>query len=88
MFHIGSRTELSLIELHSWFRKCPGRYFAQTVLFTLISSVLHTYWISAPTDENGNPMPVNIKMTLGVISYVFVSQCRYPPSRLIGTQIR
>ena len=53
-------------------RQCPGKHFAQAILFTLISSVLHTYWISAPTDENGKLVPVNIKMTLGVISCVLL----------------
>ena len=53
-------------------RQCPGKHFAQAILFTLISSVLHTYWISAPTDENGKLVPVDIKMTLGVISYVLL----------------
>ena len=43
---------------------------AHTTLFMLLSSVLHAYWISAPTDKNGNRIPVNIRMTHGVVSYV------------------
>ena len=39
-------------------------------LFMLLSSVLHTYRISAPADKNGNRILVNMRMTHGVISYV------------------
>ncbi|KAI0718537.1 cytochrome P450 [Cerioporus squamosus] len=56
-------------------RICPGKLFAQSTLFTLLSSILHTYWISLPTDESGNHVPLSMKMTPGVISYVHFGSC-------------
>ncbi|RPD54268.1 cytochrome P450 [Lentinus tigrinus ALCF2SS1-7] len=60
-------------------RICPGKHFAQTTLFMLLSSVLHTFRVSAPTDEKGNPVPVNLKMTFGVISYAEPFDCNVKP---------
>ncbi|RPD52912.1 cytochrome P450 [Lentinus tigrinus ALCF2SS1-7] len=60
-------------------RICPGKHFAERTLFTLLSSILHTFWVSAPTDENGNAVPVNMKMTLGVISYAEPFECNIVP---------
>ena len=53
-------------------RICPGLHFAKAMLFALISNVLHTFWISLPEDENGEPVPLSIKMTPGVISCVLL----------------
>lgn len=53
-------------------RICPGLHFAKAMLFALISNVLHTFWISLPEDENGEPVPLHIKMTPGVISCVLL----------------
>lgn len=67
----------------SRFRICPGRHFAHTTLFMLLSCVLHTYWISPPTDENGDFVPVDVKMTPGVISYVVLAQSLFVRNLLI-----
>ena len=51
-------------------RVCPGRYFAQAAIFITISSVLHTFSITPPLDEDGKPIDLigTVKMTFGVIS--------------------
>ncbi|KAI0336743.1 CyP450 monooxygenase [Cubamyces sp. BRFM 1775] len=49
-------------------RICPGRHFAQSSLFLIVASVLHTFSISAPLDENGAPKKLEAKMTSGLIS--------------------
>ncbi|RPD54269.1 cytochrome P450 [Lentinus tigrinus ALCF2SS1-6] len=65
-------------------RICPGQHFAKRTLFTLLSSVLHTFRISAPTDEKGSPVPVNMKMTLGVISYAEPFDCNIEPRSAVA----
>ncbi|KAI0371242.1 CyP450 monooxygenase [Pilatotrama ljubarskyi] len=60
-------------------RICPGRYFAEASLFLIVSSVLHTLSVSAPLDENGNPVKLEGKMTSGVISYPEPFECVIKP---------
>ncbi|KAJ8457352.1 hypothetical protein ONZ51_g11586 [Trametes cubensis] len=56
-------------------RICPGRHFAQSSLFLIVASVLHTLSISAPLDENGAPKKLEAKMTSGLISYPEPFEC-------------
>ncbi|KAI0718511.1 CyP450 monooxygenase [Cerioporus squamosus] len=56
-------------------RICPGRYFAEASLFTVIASVLHTFDISAPLDEDGIPVKLDVRMTNGVVSYPEPFEC-------------
>ncbi|KAL1943796.1 hypothetical protein VTO73DRAFT_3614 [Trametes versicolor] len=56
-------------------RVCPGRYFAESSLFLIVSSVLHTLTVSAPLDETGKPVHLEGKMTSGVISYPEPFEC-------------
>ena len=49
-------------------RICPGRYFATSSLFIIVSTVLHTLAIRAPLDESGNPVRLEGKMTSGILS--------------------
>ncbi|KAI0360492.1 CyP450 monooxygenase [Trametes cingulata] len=60
-------------------RVCPGRHFAEASLFLIVSSVLHTLSVSAPLDENGNPVQLEGKMTSGVISYPEPFECVIKP---------
>ncbi|RDX44553.1 cytochrome P450 [Lentinus brumalis] len=60
-------------------RVCPGKHFAQTTLFMLLSSILQTFSISLPTDDNRKPVPLSMKMTLGVISYFEPFKCIIKP---------
>ncbi|RPD69164.1 cytochrome P450 [Lentinus tigrinus ALCF2SS1-7] len=60
-------------------RICPGRFFAEASLFTVISSILHTFDISAPLDKEGKPMKLNVNMTNGVVSYPEPFECIIRP---------
>ncbi|KAI0651132.1 O-methylsterigmatocystin oxidoreductase [Trametes meyenii] len=51
-------------------RICPGRHFADDALFIYIASVLHVFDIQAALDPRGQPIPVEVKMTSGFLSYV------------------
>ncbi|KAI0654114.1 cytochrome P450 [Cubamyces menziesii] len=47
-------------------RACPGREFAEAVLFAVMASILHTFRISPALDERGMPLPLESKMSDGV----------------------
>ncbi len=53
------------ILLHS---VCPGRHFAEAALFAIVSSVLHTFDITGTRDRYSKPVPLEVKMTEGVLS--------------------
>nr|VWO97107.1 N/A [Ganoderma boninense] len=44
-------------------RTCPGRYFANSSLFINIASILHTFDITPPLDEQGKPLVIEYQMT-------------------------
>ncbi|KAI0753216.1 cytochrome P450 [Daedaleopsis nitida] len=44
-------------------RICPGRYFAEELLFVTIASVLHCFTISGPKDEDGRPVRFELQLT-------------------------
>ncbi|KAI0742822.1 hypothetical protein C8Q80DRAFT_1122983 [Daedaleopsis nitida] len=46
---------------------CPGRHFAQTLMFIMITSVLHTLIIDHTKDKHGQPIILEVKMTNGVL---------------------
>ncbi|KAI0827125.1 CyP450 monooxygenase [Trametes gibbosa] len=60
-------------------RVCPGRHFAEASLFLIVSSVLHTFAVSAPLDAAGQPVRPAGKMTAGVISYPEPFECVIKP---------
>ena len=47
---------------------CPGRYFAESSLFMVVSTVLHTLNISAPIGRDGKPILPSGKMVTGLLS--------------------
>ena len=49
-------------------RICPGRFFAEASIFVMLSNILHTFVIEAPTDATGRPVYNPVEMTYGVIS--------------------
>ena len=51
-------------------RICPGRHFATSALFIFMASVLHTFNITAPVDEQGRPVRNGLRATTGLISFV------------------
>ncbi|KAI0753319.1 CyP450 monooxygenase [Daedaleopsis nitida] len=60
-------------------RICPGRHFAQASMFIIIASVLHTLTIDCATDEHGQPIVPEVKMTDGVLSYPTAYRCNIKP---------
>ena len=54
-------------------RICPGRHLSNNALFIFAASVLHVYNIEPVTDSKGNPVPIEINMTTGVVSWVVIS---------------
>ncbi|KAI0833218.1 CyP450 monooxygenase [Trametes gibbosa] len=60
-------------------RICPGRHFAESSLFLVVSSVLHVFDVSAPLDENGVPVKLEGKVTGGLISYPEPFECVIKP---------
>ncbi|KAH9894042.1 cytochrome P450 [Cubamyces lactineus] len=51
-------------------RICPGRHFAEGVLFVAIASILHVFDIVPALDAHGRPVPVELVATSGSISHV------------------
>ncbi|KAH9903302.1 cytochrome P450 [Cubamyces lactineus] len=50
-------------------RKCPGRHFADAILYIIIATMLHVFDMSPPLDENGRPIPINYEQSHGFISF-------------------
>lgn len=51
-------------------RICPGRFFANNSLFSIIAHVLSVYDIKPGLDENGNEVKITPGMSTGLLSYV------------------
>lgn len=49
-------------------RICPGRHFAVTGLYITIASVLAYFDIEVPVDSEGKQVPLDFKMSPGVLS--------------------
>ncbi|KAI0767204.1 cytochrome P450 [Fomes fomentarius] len=60
-------------------RICPGRHFADSALFIIVSTVLHTLSITAPVDEFGRQVKLSGKMTHGLLSYPEPFECVMKP---------
>ncbi|KAH9937810.1 cytochrome P450 [Epithele typhae] len=50
-------------------RICPGMHFAETSLFMVVATVLHTLNISAPLGADGKPIEASGKMSDGLLAY-------------------
>ncbi len=51
-----------------FFRICPGRYFAESMLLLNMASVLHVFEISAALDGDGKPIRIQPSMADGAVS--------------------
>ncbi|KAJ3483939.1 hypothetical protein NLI96_g5970 [Meripilus lineatus] len=60
-------------------RICPGRHLSNNALFLFIASVLHVFNIEPATDAAGNPVPIEVSMTTGLISYPETVPCVLKP---------
>ena len=47
-------------------RKCPGRHFAEDMLFLTMASILAVFNIEKPTDDYGNTIEVTEEFTSGL----------------------
>jgi cytochrome P450 len=45
-------------------RICPGRYFADAMIFIVASSVLSVFNVAKAKDENGHEIPVKASVTV------------------------
>ena len=43
-------------------RVCPGKAFAEVSMFIFCATILHTFNISPPLDENGKPRVLDVYM--------------------------
>ena len=50
---------------------CPGKHLGDISLYSVVSSVLAVYNISAPVDEFGKPVQLQAEYKSGFLSYVF-----------------
>ncbi|KAJ8456890.1 hypothetical protein ONZ51_g11855 [Trametes cubensis] len=60
-------------------RVCPGRHFADAMLFMTIASVLHVFEVGPPLDDEGRPIELSYRATHGFLSYPEVSACTVRP---------
>ena len=49
-------------------RICPGRHFADASLFIQIASILHSFNIRPPFDDNGLPIQIEPQSGDGLVS--------------------
>ncbi|KDQ53882.1 hypothetical protein JAAARDRAFT_415303 [Jaapia argillacea MUCL 33604] len=49
-------------------RICPGRHLSDNGMYSLVSSLLSVFDIGPPLNERGEPVPVTLEMTPGVLS--------------------
>ncbi|PIL22724.1 cytochrome P450 [Ganoderma sinense ZZ0214-1] len=60
-------------------RICPGRYLADAIMFLYIASILHTFDITPPVDESGNPIRIEPRATTGISSNLVDCRCQLKP---------
>ncbi|KXN81295.1 O-methylsterigmatocystin oxidoreductase [Leucoagaricus sp. SymC.cos] len=60
-------------------RICPGRFFAENSMFSLISHILSVYDIRPGLDESGKEIVITPMMTSGLLSYPEPFTCRITP---------
>ena len=53
---------------HPSLRFCPGRHFADASVFIQIASMLHSFNISPPLDDNGLPIHIEPRSGGGLVS--------------------
>ncbi|TFK66639.1 cytochrome P450 [Pluteus cervinus] len=60
-------------------RLCPGRWFSDNSLFTVVSCVTAVYDITRKADADGNVLPLEPGMTSGLLSYPVPFECTIKP---------
>ncbi|KAG9308363.1 cytochrome P450 [Chiua virens] len=71
-------------------RICPGRYLGEESLWIAIATIIYLFDLSLPTDENGTPIPPEIKYESPFICRPSPFQCVFTPrsqaAALLGTR--
>ncbi len=49
-------------------RVCPGRYFADDLLYITAACALHVFRFEPPLDEQGRPIKIELQESHGLIS--------------------
>nr|BED43012.1 cytochrome P450 monooxygenase [Trametes versicolor] len=60
-------------------RICPGRHFADDLLYITIATVLHVFDIGPPLDEGGQPIKVKYEQTDALVTSVKDCRCVVQP---------
>ncbi|KAI0657604.1 O-methylsterigmatocystin oxidoreductase [Cubamyces menziesii] len=60
-------------------RCCPGRHYADAILYIIIATVLHVFDVSPPLDEDGRPISINYEQSHGFISFPEDFRCVVKP---------
>ncbi|THH30968.1 hypothetical protein EUX98_g3209 [Antrodiella citrinella] len=60
-------------------RICPGTAMTLNSIYSIVTSVLHTFNITRAIDAKGEPIPVDFRMTEGVISFPTSFTCQFKP---------
>ncbi|KAI0662146.1 cytochrome P450 [Cubamyces menziesii] len=60
-------------------RICAGRYFADSMLYIAIASLLHVFEIGPPLDNEGHPIKISYDSTDGFLSYPVDCRCTFKP---------
>jgi len=63
-------------------RICPGRYFADNVLFLTVASVLSVFTFRPSMGPNGTPEMPEVKMSSGSLSFPEPFKCIIEPRSL------
>ncbi|KAH9903304.1 cytochrome P450 [Cubamyces lactineus] len=50
-------------------RKCPGRHFADAMLYIIAATLLHVFDVRPPLDEYGHPIRLELQQSHGFLSY-------------------
>ncbi|KAI0332174.1 hypothetical protein GY45DRAFT_504859 [Cubamyces sp. BRFM 1775] len=60
-------------------KACPGRHFADAMLFITIATVLHVFDVHPPLDEHGCPIEIKFEQSHGLLSFPEDSRCTVKP---------
>ena len=61
-------------------RICPGRHFGKDTIFLFAASVLATFNIAQPKDEEGNRVPLDLELHQALIAWVLFTYHLHPSS--------
>ncbi|KAL1950232.1 hypothetical protein VTO73DRAFT_5356 [Trametes versicolor] len=50
-------------------RVCPGRYYADDLLYITVASALHVFQFEPPLDDRGQPVKIELRQSHGLVSY-------------------